>query len=112
MTMNYQFLPIIGRSGNGQKPQPAAEPAGKYPCPCCRCITLPVPEKEALAYICPVCLWEVDTFIQHENEPSDQNHGLTLAQARVNYRSFGVVRKGLLQYCRPPKPEELAKENV
>ncbi len=108
--MNYQFLPIIGRSGNGQKPQPAEEPVGKYPCPCCGCITLPVPEKEALAYICPVCLWEVDTFIQHENEPSDQNHGLTLAQARANYRAIGAVRKDLLQYCRPPKPEELAKE--
>lgn len=36
---------------------------GKYPCPCCKYITFPVPPNEAVAYICPVCYWENDVFI-------------------------------------------------
>ncbi|MBR4889333.1 MAG: hypothetical protein IKU17_09330 [Clostridia bacterium] len=112
--MNYRYIPdqILGRCGNGQKPQPAEEPAEKYPCPCCGCITLPVPAENALAFICPVCLWEVDTFIRGEQEPSDQNHGLTLEQAKENYRACGAVLPQLKPHCRPLKPEELAKEDI
>ncbi|GAA0730429.1 hypothetical protein GCM10008905_31720 [Clostridium malenominatum] len=42
--------------------------------------TNPDPQREepqvvgdALAYICPVCFWEIDTFIQSEKEPSNPN---------------------------------------
>lgn len=49
------------------------EQKGKgYPCPCCGYLTLPVPQKEAMAYICPVCFWENDVFLQSETEPSDE----------------------------------------
>ena len=53
-------------------------------------ITLPVPPEEAVAYICPVCWWENDVFISSDNEPSDENHGLTLSQGRENVRRFGT----------------------
>ena len=42
------------------------------------------------AYICPVCWWENDVFISSDNEPSDENHGLTLSQGRENVRRFGT----------------------
>lgn len=91
------------------EPQPP-EPEGKYPCPCCGCITYPVPREEALAYICPVCFWENDLFLSREDEPSDENHGLTLAQAQANYKTLGACRRELLAYARPPRPEELPAE--
>ena len=31
-----------------------------YPCPCCGCLTFPVPREEAIAYICPVCFGEYE----------------------------------------------------
>ena len=83
-----------------------AEPIGRYPCPCCGCITIPN-GGDAPAYICPVCLWEVDTFIHYENEPSDQNHGLSLLQARQNFAQTGAVLPRLKQYCRPPLPHKM-----
>ena len=53
-------------------------------------IPVPVPPEEAVAYICPVCWWENDVFISSDNEPSDENHGLTLSQGRENVRRFGT----------------------
>lgn len=38
----------------------------------------------------PVCWWENDVFISSDNEPSDENHGLTLSQGRENVRRFGT----------------------
>jgi len=75
------------------------------PCPCCGYLTIPN-GGDALAYICPVCFWEIDLFIQSDHEPSDQNHGLTLAQARQNYHAYGASLLQLRPYCRPPKKEE------
>ena len=68
--------------GPPEPPIPAAQDRpGRYPCPCCGQITLPVPPEEAVAYICPVCWWENDVFISSDNEPSDENHGLTPDEA-------------------------------
>lgn len=53
----------------------------KYPCPCCGYLTYPVPQEEAIAYICPVCFWENDVFVTSDDEPSDENHGIPLRPA-------------------------------
>ncbi len=79
----------------------------KYPCPCCGCLTYPVPQKEAIAYICDVCYWENDLFIQSDDEPSDENHGLTLRQAQENYREIGACSVQMLPYVRQPSRDEL-----
>lgn len=68
-------------------------------CPCCGYITIPN-NGDALAYICPICFWEIDLFIKSDNEPSDQNHGLTLVEAKQNYQKFGAVSQYLKKYCR------------
>ena len=80
---------------------------GGFPCPCCGCLTFPVSAADALAYICPVCMWENDLFTVSADEPSDENHGLTLNQGRTNYRTMGVCAPRLAQYARKPFPEEL-----
>lgn len=88
-------------------PQPSESPAGLYPCPCCGCLTFPVPKEEAIAFICPVCYWENDVFTPNEDAPSDENQSMTLRQGRENYRKWGAVREDLVGCARPPQPEEL-----
>lgn len=116
---DFIFMIIGGSDGpaypvDAAEPPPASEPEpepdeppGKYPCPCCGYLTLPVPREEALAYICPVCFWENDVFDPGEDDPSDENHGMTLRQGRENYRRWGAVEKRLVRFARPPRPSEL-----
>ena len=75
------------------------------PCPCCGFITIPN-NGDALCYICPVCFWEIDSFIQSDDEASDQNNGLKLTEARENYQRFGAVLPRLKEYCRQPEKHE------
>lgn len=106
---------------NGRTSVPAREPAfhqpeepkqgpapGKFPCPCCGYRTFPVPVEEAVAYICPVCFWENDVFTPGEDQPSDENRGMTLAEGRAAFRKLGAVRAEFLQHTRKPLPEETA----
>lgn len=86
-------------------PEPE-EPTGIYPCPCCGYLTFPVPREDAVAYICPVCFWENDVFDPGEDDPSDENGGMTLREGRENFRSCGAVRPDLVKYVRPPRPGE------
>ena len=89
-------------------PETAEQPSmpGKFPCPCCGYRTFPVPGEDAAAYICPVCFWENDVFISGEDQPSDENRGITLKQGREAFLRLGAVRKDLVRYVRKPLPEE------
>ena len=102
----FLYYPVAGETASEGEPPPEEDVIGDGPCPCCQNITIPN-HGDALAYICPVCFWEIDSFLRSDTEPSDQNHGLTLRQARENYRTFGAVLPDLKQHCRPPKPWEL-----
>ena len=78
-------------------------------CPCCGHLTVPKGTDEnfyGLGFICPVCYWEIDTFISNDKEKSDSNHGLTLTEARLNYKMFGAVQERLFKYCRKPTKNE------
>ena len=61
-----------------------------YKCKCCGHETLPVPPEDAVAYICPICWWENDVFTADDDEPSDENHGLSLNEGRKNYKQYGI----------------------
>ncbi len=98
------YLPEV-RSDISQPTYHAAEPIGDSPCPCCGYLTIPN-RGDALAYICPVCKWEIDLFISSTDEPSDQNRSLTLSQARQNYRAYGACVQEFRTLCRPPKDFE------
>ena len=78
----------------------------KHKCPCCGYSTLPVPADEAVSYICPVCYWENDVFVTDENEPSDENRGLTLCQAQRNYLKYGACSVDFKEYTRLPTEAE------
>lgn len=81
---------------------------GIFPCPCCGNLTFPVPKEEAM-YICPVCFWENDVFLSSDDEPSDENHGMTLNEARRNVRLIGACSREMLKYVRKPKADEIPK---
>lgn len=99
MREKYTYLPVATSGQLSDKNIDAQEPPkGKYPCPCCGNPTYPVPPKEDIGYICHICWWENDPFIQSDNEPSDQNHGLTLKQAKENYHKHGISAPHLLKH--------------
>ncbi|WP_315122397.1 CPCC family cysteine-rich protein [uncultured Clostridium sp.] len=102
----YKYLPVAtyGEEANNRT-DIEVDIIGNSPCPCCRFITIPN-NGDALAYICPICFWEIDLFIKSDDETSDQNHGLTLIKARKNYQQFGAVLPNLKKYCRQPKEHE------
>lgn len=90
------------------EPEPKPEPTpGEYPCPCCGYLTFHIPIEAAIAGICPVCYWENDVFDPGENDPSDENGGMTLREGRENFRKYGAVRPDLVRYVRPPLPGEI-----
>lgn len=77
-----------------------------YSCPCCKNRTLPRPRDSTVGFICPVCFWENDVFINGRHQRSDENHGLTLAEAQENYVKHGVCDLDMQKYVRPPTDEE------
>lgn len=95
----YRYLPNVGKGETSSKEQLSTDEKdrGRYPCPCCGNITLPVPQEEAVAYICHICMWENDVFIKSDDEPSDENHGMTLNQARENYNRLGVCSERFIK---------------
>ena len=104
------FLPEINQGYEKiSKSEIEHEVKGAYQCPCCSYKTLPTAKEDAIAYICPVCFWENDVFILSDDEPSDENHGITLNEGRRNFSLFGACSKDMLIHVRKPKSEELDK---
>ena len=101
-----QVLPEVSCTPSSE-PQKSPPVPGTFPCPCCGYRTFPVPSEDAIAYICPVCFWENDVFDPGEDQPSDENRGMTLRQGREAFRRLGAVSEEFLQYVQEPLPEEL-----
>jgi len=76
-----------------------------YRCPCCYYKTL---ENRGGNDICPVCFWEDDGQDDFGAEciRGGPNHGLSLMQARLNYREMGACEERVLPFVRLPLPEE------
>ena len=87
---------------------PVQEKVDKSACPCCGNLTIPNRE-DALGFICPVCFWEIDTFTTSDNEPSDQNSGMSLIEARLNYKNYKACSPVLTKFCREPHTSEIPK---
>ena len=103
MTYENKFLPEVGYEEKDNIH--LIEIKGDAKCPCCDYLTIPN-KGDALAYICPVCMWEIDLFIKSDHEASDLNKGLSLKEARENYQKFGAVLENLKEYCREPREYE------
>ncbi len=63
-----------------------------------------------MAFICLVCFWEIDLFIKSEDESSDQNHDLTLDQARKNFITFGAALPCLKKYYQKQQMRKDSKD--
>jgi Cysteine-rich CPCC len=78
----------------------------RYACPCCDFLTLTEPPTGTFA-ICPVCRWEDDN-IQFENIDYEGGaNGVSLRQARKNFRQYAASDLRSLDRTRAPRPEEL-----
>lgn len=80
--------------------------AGPYACPCCRYLTL---DERGGFDICQVCFWEDDG----QDDPDADvvlggpNGGLSLTEARANFKAMGACEARLLSCVRPPAPDEI-----
>lgn len=79
---------------------------GKYKCPCCDHYTLD-DKPDNTFQICPVCYWEDDGV--QLNDPSYEGGAnvMSLNQARVNFKEFGVIDLQFKEKVRPPLEDEL-----
>ena len=102
MTCKNEFLPEVNCEEENTH---NIEIMGDSKCPCCGYFTIPN-KGDAIAFICPVCMWEIDLFIMDDYEPSDLNHGLSLKEARKSYKEFGAVLANLKRYLKEPKEYE------
>ena len=78
----------------------------KYKCPCCGYYTFtdkPVGEYD----ICPVCFWEDDPFQADNPDLEGMSNGVSLNQARENFKKFGACEECHVESVRPPKEDEL-----
>lgn len=96
------FLPEAGEGTGSRDSCPPLAYLPDAPCPCCGETTIPN-GGDAPAFICPHCFWEIDPFLQGTDEPSDQNHGMTLNQARESYAEYGVCAERLRRLPRAPR---------
>lgn len=75
-----------------------------FACPCCGYLTLPTRTDWDL---CPVCFWEDDPS-QSADESSDNGaNGVSLLEARANYRRLGAIDQAFVAKVRPPLVEEM-----
>lgn len=75
-----------------------------FACPCCGYLTLPTRTDWDL---CPVCFWEDDPS-QAADESSDGGaNGISLLEARANFRRLGAIDDAFVWKVRPPLPQEL-----
>ena len=72
-----------------------------------RIMVMPLPTSVQYVYGRELSAREIDFFIHSDDEASDQNHGLTLVEARKNYQQIGAVLPDLKRYCRQPKKHEI-----
>ncbi len=88
------ILPEEEEPEDGFLPLPFDPFGGAYaPCPCCGA---DIPDPPSPGFICPVCYWEIDDDVRDNPiKPSGQNHGLSLDEARMNFRAFGICDPSL-----------------
>ena len=75
------------------------DPTPREQCPVCDFYALP---ERGNYLICPVCFWEDDGMdVDEMDTSSGPNHGITLGQARINFREFGACERTAVQHVLP-----------
>ena len=78
----------------------------RYKCPCCGYFTL-VEQPLGTFKICPVCCWEDDDIQFNNPEYVGGANEVSLNQAKRNYRLFGAIAEGYLEFVRKPFDSEI-----
>ena len=61
-------------------------------CPCCRNYTIES-DDEVIVDICEVCFWQYDLAAQKQPDVNIGANGLSLNEARKNYKQYGACKK-------------------
>lgn len=94
-------LPRPGRAAAMEMPgwYEPADPTPRHQCPCCDYVSLP---ERGNFLICEVCFWEDNgQDLEDLEEESGPNKGLTLRQARANFKQFGACDPTMLKHVLP-----------
>ena len=82
-----------------------------FACPCCAHLTLEEAPPGTYA-ICPVCFWE-DDFVQFRDPDYEGGaNGVSLAEARENFRAFGACSEADKAHVRSALPTERPNPGV
>lgn len=77
----------------------------KIKCPCCGYYTIEG-DDEVIVDICPICYWQYDAMSHNDINKKSGANGITLKEARQNYKKYKVCKKDLKRYVRKPLEEE------
>lgn len=80
-------------------------------CPCCGYYTVDS-DDEVIVDICPVCFWQYDEVAHDKPDTMIGANGVTLNEAKENYKLFGASEKCFVSKIRKPLSEELPENNV
>ena len=76
----------------------------KHKCPCCGYYTL---FSEPGSYeTCNVCFWEDDPAQAVNPDLYPGSNGVSLKEARKNFKIYGAITEYCKKFVRPPKPED------
>lgn len=85
----------------------------KIACPCCENFTIDYYDTVPIIEICPVCFWQYDSTAQkYPDRIIGPNHGVSLNQAKKNYKNFGVFDEKYTKHVRVPAFSELPENNT
>lgn len=77
----------------------------KLQCPCCGYYT--IDNDDIIVDICEVCYWQYDVVAQENPSIAiGPNHGVSLNQARENYKRIGASSIRVKDFVRLPKENE------
>lgn len=74
------------------------------PCPCCGYLTF---DEQGHFDICPVCFWEDDPVQSNDEEYVGRANGISLRQARANFKVLGACEAKFIGNVRAPLPDEI-----
>lgn len=74
-------------------------------CPCCEFKTFDQNSRGNYE-VCPVCFWEDDPSQEADPNYEGGANGVSLNQARANYRKCGAIKYELMRYVRAPSDKE------
>lgn len=78
----------------------------KYKCPCCGYYTYNE-KPNGQCDICPVCYWKDDPFQSEDPDKESGANGVSLNQARENFKKFGACQENMIKYMRSSNEDEL-----